>query len=206
MVAATKKRTAPLQTRPVGEAVRYGICWDLGDVIFSEDTEVKTADGVTLEVVLIPGIADLLRSLAARGIPMAIVSDTRPGACENVLGPHDLEACFVHRTISEVLGVEKPHEAMFVTTSRALNIPLSRLAMVGNHYYRDVEGAKRVGMTTIWFRWNDRYPYPDETPAADYIVANSSELAAALDDWAAALGDVRRTPATVDEVPGELRK
>jgi putative hydrolase of the HAD superfamily len=166
----------------------------LGDVIFSEDTEVKTADGVTLRVVLVPGIGDLLRSLAARGIPMAIVSDTRDGACQNVLGPHGLEACFAHWTISELLGVEKPHEAMFITTSQALNIPLSRLAMVGNHYYRDVEGAKRVGMTTIWFRWNDRYAFPEESPAADYIVADASELATAIDDWAASLEAQDRAP------------
>lgn len=167
----------------------YGICWDLGDVIFSEDTEIKSPDGLTLKVVLIPGIGDLLRSLAERGVPMAIVSDTRDGACENVLGPHGLETYFVHWTISELLGVEKPHEAMFATTSQALGIPLSRLGMVGNHYYRDVEGAKRVGMTTFWFRWNQRYPYPDETPDADYIVGDASELASAIDDWIASLED-----------------
>jgi putative hydrolase of the HAD superfamily len=169
----------------------YGICWDLGDVIFSEDTEVKSPEGLTLEVVLIPGIGDLLRSLAERGIPMAIVSDTRDGACENVLDPHGLKTYFAHWTISELLGVEKPHEAMFVTTSEALGIPLSRLAMVGNHYYRDIEGAKRVGMTTFWFRWNHRYPYPDEAPAADYIVSDASELAAAIDDWISSVEALR---------------
>jgi len=58
--------------------------------------------------------------------------------------------------------------------------------MVGNHYYRDIEGARRVGMTPIWFRWNDRYPSPNETPAADYIVHNASELAGAIDAWIAA--------------------
>ena len=45
-------------------APAFGICWDLGDVIFSEDTEVKTADGVTERVVLVPGIGELLGSLA----------------------------------------------------------------------------------------------------------------------------------------------
>ena len=105
---------------------------------------------------------------------MAIVSDTRIGACENVLGPHGLEKCFVHRTISESLGVEKPHPAMFVSTCRALNLPPERMAMIGNHYYRDVEGANRVGMTTIWFHWNDRYPSPKVPSAADYIAATRS--------------------------------
>jgi FMN phosphatase YigB (HAD superfamily) len=165
----------------------FGICWDLGDVIFSEDTELKTADGITEKVVLIPGIGELLCSLADRDIPMAIVSDTRIGACENVLGPHGLERCFAHRTISEALGVEKPHESMFLTTAEALRVPLSRLAMVGNHYYRDVEGANRVGMTAIWFNWNERYPHPDATPAASYTVSDAAELGAAIEDWIASL-------------------
>jgi putative hydrolase of the HAD superfamily len=118
---------------------------------------------------------------------MAIISDTRIGACENVLGPHGLEPCFAHRTISEALGVEKPHEAMFRTTSEALQIPLSRLAMVGNHYYRDVEGANRVGMTAIWFNWNRRYPHPDGTPAARYVATDAAELGAAIEDWITSL-------------------
>ncbi|HUB69837.1 MAG TPA: HAD family hydrolase [Acidimicrobiales bacterium] len=168
----------------------YGICWDLGDVIFSEETEVKTADGVTDSVTLVPGIGGLLGALARCKIPMAIVSDTRIGACENVLGPHGLEDCFVHRTISESLGVEKPHPAMFVSTCRALNLPPERMAMIGNHYYRDVEGANRVGMTTIWFHWNDRYPSPKVPSAADYIARDALELAAAIKDWVTELGPV----------------
>ncbi len=166
---------------------RCGICWDLGDVIFSEETEIKTVDGITQTVVLVPGMGELIRSLAGNGIAMAIISDTRVGACENVLSQHGLENCFLHWTISEALGVEKPHEDMFLTTSKALGIPLSRLAMVGNHYYRDIEGARRAGMTAIWFHWNDRYPSPAETPAAHYTVGDASELAVAIGDWLASL-------------------
>lgn len=174
-------------------------------MIFSEDTEVKTAGGVTDSVTLVPGIGQLLRALAGRSIPMAIISDTRIGACENVLRPHGLEQCFVHRTISESLGVEKPHPAMFLSTCKALNIPPERLAMVGNHYYRDVEGASQVGMTTIWFHWNDNYPSPQVPSAADYIAHDTAELTAAIDDWVAGLGPADQALAdhrpTVDPAP-----
>jgi len=165
----------------------YGICWDLGDVIFDEATELKTPEGVTEQVVLVPGVGELLRSLAGRGIPMAIVSDTRIGACENVLGPHELAGCFRHHTISEAIGVEKPDPAMFLVTSQALAIPLGRLAMVGNNYERDVVGARAVGMAAIWFCWNDRYPVPDPAPAADYVARDAAELATVIDDWIATL-------------------
>jgi len=165
----------------------YGICWDLGDVIFSEDTEVKSDAGVTQRVTLVPGIGELIRLLAERGVPMAIISDTKRGACENVLAQHGLEDCFAHRTISEELGVEKPDEAMFVTTCEALKIPSGRLVMVGNHYYRDFEGARAVGMMTIWFHWNDRYPSPKQTPAAGYVARDASQVRSAIDDWVASL-------------------
>ena len=167
----------------------YGICWDLGDVIFSEETEVKNADGITERVVLVPGVGELLLSLAERGIPMAIVSDTRIGACENVLDPHGLRECFDHWTISEALGVEKPHQMMFASAVDGLGIPPERLAMVGNHYYRDVEGASRAGLTAIWFRWNDRYLAPDPAPAADYVAVDAAGLATAIEHWIESLGE-----------------
>jgi HAD superfamily hydrolase (TIGR01549 family) len=167
--------------------VTYGICWDLGDVIFSEETEIKNADGITDRVVLVPGIGELLLSLAARGIPMAIVSDTRIGACENVLDPHGLRECFAHWTISEALGIEKPHRRMFTSAAEGLGIPPERLAMVGNNYYRDVEGARKAGLTAIWFRWNDRYPAPDPAPAADYVVQDAASLALAIEHWMGSL-------------------
>jgi HAD superfamily hydrolase (TIGR01509 family) len=168
--------------------VSYGICWDLGDVIFAEETEVKNVAGITERVVLVPGVGELLHSLAKRGIPMAIVSDTRIGACENVLDPHGLRECFAHWTISEALGVEKPHPLMFTSAAEALGLPPERLAMVGNNYHRDIEGADRVGLTAIWFNWNDRYPAPDPASAADYVVGDAAGIGAAIEHWIASLG------------------
>ena len=51
--------------------VDFSLCWDLGDVLFCEETEVKASNGVTERVALVPGVGELVRSLAARGIPMA---------------------------------------------------------------------------------------------------------------------------------------
>jgi HAD superfamily hydrolase (TIGR01549 family) len=165
----------------------FAICWDLGDVIFSEDTEVKSANGVTQHVVLVPGIGEIIRRLFARGIPMAIVSDTQIGSCENVLNLHGLTGCFAHWTISAALGVEKPHKSMFTSASNALGLPPERIAMVGNNYKRDVEGACNAGMTAIWFHWNERYPAPASTPAAHYVAHDAAGLSEVIDDWIASL-------------------
>lgn len=165
----------------------FGVCWDLGDVLFDEESEIMTSDGITQHVTLVPGIRWLVRSLAGRGVPMAVVSDTRVGACENVLGTHGLLDCFSHWSISEALGVEKPHPKMFTSAAEGLGIPPNRLAMIGNNYARDIEGASAVGMTAIWFRWNSRYPAPDQTPAARYVARDAHGLAQAIAHWCATL-------------------
>lgn len=170
-----------------GRTADYGICWDLGDVVFDEATEVQSADGVTERVELVPGVGDLIRSLHARGIPMAVVSDTRIGACENVLLAHGLTDCIAHAAISEELGVEKPHPAMFLSAADALGLAPDRIAMVGNNYRRDIEGAHRAGMAAVWFRWNDRYPAPRATPAADFVATDAAELRGVLERWITSL-------------------
>lgn len=169
-----------------GPGATWGICWDLGDVVFDEATEVMTPDGVTASAELVPGVGELIRSLHARRVPMAVVSDTRIGACEAVLGAHGLTDCIAHAVISEEIGVEKPHPAMFLAASDLLGIAPCRLAMVGNNYGRDVVGAHGVGMTTVWFHWNDRYPAPTGA-VADYVATDADELRDALERWIASL-------------------
>jgi len=145
-----------------------------------------TPDGVTASAELVPGVGDVIRALHERKVPMAVVSDTRIGACENVLAAHGLTDCIAYAVISEELGVEKPDPAMFLTASELLDLAPDRLAMVGNNYLRDVVGAHRVGMTAVWFHWNDRYPAPLATPAADYVATDAATLRDILDGWVSA--------------------
>ena len=59
------------------------ICFDSGDTIIDEGTEIKNDAGVTLQVDLIPGAADLLHELKRRGYKLALVSDG-PGGKEKI--------------------------------------------------------------------------------------------------------------------------
>lgn len=59
--------------------------------------------------------------------------------------------------------------------------------MVGNNMARDIVGATRSGLISVWFRWNDRYPGEPTTEwhFPDYTVHSASELLEtllALDD------------------------
>jgi putative hydrolase of the HAD superfamily len=52
--------------------------------------------------------------------------------------------------------------------------------MVGNNLERDIKGANRVGLLSVWFHWNDRYPDApaDATEEPTYIVHSPEEILA----------------------------
>lgn len=170
------------------------ICLDLGDTIMIEESEVKDADGITLRADLIPGIDDLLWDWYARRALLALVADTRVATARHVLYQHGLWDLFRVFSISEALGTQKPDRRMFDAARNhaeaLIGTPIDRRLMIGNHYARDIIGGKAAGFHTCWFHWNDRYPAPAATGAADAIVRTRDALGAWVDAWLrAAEGD-----------------
>jgi FMN phosphatase YigB (HAD superfamily) len=176
-----------------GESMEKGLLalfFDLGDTIMDEGTEVKDAELTTLRAELIPGLDDALRQCKRRVSRLALVADTRPGTASNVLAQHGLADLFDYLAISEIVGVEKPDPRLFQAALDALKIApadYGRVAMVGNNLERDIAGARRLGLITIFLHWNERrrtIPLtPDETP--DYTVHDAAELVALVDRLAA---------------------
>ncbi len=145
-----------------GESLKknlIAILLDLGDTIMDEGTEVKDACETTLSAELIPGMSEALRSLHAQGYPLAIVADARPGTPLNVLRQHGLLELFDCLSVSETVGAEKPDERLFLHALHALNISeddCPRVMMVGNNLERDIAGANRLGLRSVYFHVNDR--------------------------------------------------
>ena len=155
------------------------IAFDLGDTMMIEETEHKDADGETLRAELIVGMAEWIRDLKAQGILLGLIADTKVGTYQNVLRQHGLWHCFQVFSISDELGVSKPHPKMFDharSVASQLGAPTDYLLMVGNDYQRDIVGAKRSGYDACWFHWNDRDRALEEALAADGIVKSATEL------------------------------
>ncbi|MBI3914611.1 MAG: HAD-IA family hydrolase [Chloroflexi bacterium] len=153
------------------------ILFDLGDVIMKEETEVKDAELSTQSADLVDGMSDALRAFKKRGYKLGLVADTRPKTYWNVLHQHDLYDLFDAFAISEEVGVEKPDARLFEAALNTLGIArqdYSRVAMVGNNLARDIRGANNLGIISIWFHWNERYPVTDDKP--DYEVKSAGEL------------------------------
>lgn len=141
------------------------ILFDFGDTLADEATEVKDATETTLRAELIPGASELLHELSRRGVPLALVADGRPGTYRNVLRQHGVYDLFDAFAISEELGVEKPDARMFEHALEALDIGpegYGEVIMVGNNLARDVSGANRLGLISVWLDWA---PRRSKTPA-----------------------------------------
>lgn len=157
------------------------LLFDLGDTIMIEETEVKDAEGTTLRAELVPGMTEALREFRAAGHRLALVADARPLTPANVLRQHGLLDLFETLTISEVVGATKPDPRIFRAALDALGIAeadYGRVVMVGNNLERDVVGANRLGLISVFFHLNERrrtQPLTaEEVPR--YTVASAGEL------------------------------
>ena len=141
------------------------VCFDCGDTIVDEATEIKDGSGVVQQAGLIPGAAQMVRDVKAAGYPLALVADGPVGTFRNVLPGYGLWDLFDVYAISETVGVDKPDARMFRCALDALSIAeadYGRVVMVGNNLERDIKGANALNMMSVWLSWS---PRRSKTPA-----------------------------------------
>ena len=163
------------------------IFFDLGDTIMLERSEIKDSGGTTLSADLVPGMADLLQALRSEGYRLALVADSRKNTPINVLKQHNLIDLFEHLAISENVGAEKPAAEIFLDALEALHIPKDaypQVVMVGNNLERDMVGANKLGLRTVFFHVNDsRRTIPeDRAEIPRHTVHNADELRELIQD------------------------
>jgi FMN phosphatase YigB (HAD superfamily) len=126
-------------------------------------------------------MAEALRQFKAQGVPLGLVADSRPNTPPNVLRQHGLYDLFDTLAISEVVGATKPDPDIFHVALDALGIAegdYGRVIMVDNNLERDMVGANRLGLISIFFHWNDRrHSQPlDDDEHPQYTVSSANEL------------------------------
>ena len=135
------------------------VCFDCGDTLVDEGTEVKTIGDVSLRADLIPGAETVLRTLQVQGYPLALIADGPVATFENNLKPYGLYDLFDAYAISQQVGVMKPDARMFIEALTQLGIArenYGRTIMVGNNLARDIKGANALGMISVWLDWAPR--------------------------------------------------
>jgi HAD superfamily hydrolase (TIGR01549 family) len=163
------------------------ICFDCGDTLVDEATEVKDEYEVTQRAELIPGAAEVVRTLKRRGYRLALVADGPTGTFRNVLPVYGLWELFDAFAISAEVGVEKPDARMFHTALEALQISPAdhgRVLMVGNNLARDIKGANALGILSVWLDWAPRRPKipADASETPHYTIKEPLQLLALIDE------------------------
>ncbi len=154
---------------------------DSGDTIVDESTEVYNEDGIVVHAELIPGAGETLKALYEADYVIAMVADGEEQSFTNVYEKNGLGYCFHTRTISEIVGIQKPSGRMFQDAMEKNHLTEEdkrRVVMVGNNVKKDVAGANRFGITSILIDWSPRYDMipADEWETPDYTVHEPKEL------------------------------
>ena len=165
---------------------------DSGDTIIDEGTQVYDDRGIVLEADFIPGAGEVLKQLHEEGFTIALVADGEWEAYLNVYRENGLGYCFDAWVVSEVVGLQKPAPIMFETAYEKLGLTeadKSRIVMIGNNLKKDIAGANRQGLISVWLDWSPRYFHTVEEPdwQPDYTVKTPQELLTLLHELNAKL-------------------
>jgi len=124
----------------------------------------------------IAGMEDLVRDLAARGVPLGIVSNSE-GRLAELLEEMGFAGYFGIVGDSGKLGFEKPDRRIFDYVADGLGMRAADLVHVGDAWAADVEGALAAGARAIWI--TDR-PDTDALPAGVLAARTAKDVREAL--------------------------
>lgn len=158
---------------------------DSGDTIIDEATQVFDDKGIVTRADFIPGADKVLTDLQKEGYRIALVADGEWDSFQNVYRENGLGYCFEQWIVSEVVGEQKPARSMFDTAMDKMKLTETDkpfIVMIGNNLKKDIAGANRYGITSIWLSWSPRYFHTVEQPdwQPDYTVSTPEELKALI--------------------------
>ncbi len=83
---------------------------------------------------------------------LAVITNGASDLQRSKINASRLESYFERIFVSGEVGVGKPQAGIFTFALEELGVAPTQAAMIGDNYLRDIDGAKRAGLRTIWFR------------------------------------------------------
>ncbi len=127
-----------------------------------------------------PHVFMTLVQLIKRGIKLAVVSDAPSREAWLRLTYLNLHHLFDVVLTHEDTGEYKPSPVPFKTALERLNVDASEALMIGDWAERDMVGAAKVGMKTVFARYGDTFG--TEHSGADYEINDIQDLMKIVDD------------------------
>jgi putative hydrolase of the HAD superfamily len=143
-----------------------------------EDLEQDRKTNFHLACVCFPGTDTLLARLQAAGLRLGIVTN---GSLYQMTKIQTLKLADYFGTIvvSALAGVRKPDPAIFQLALADLDVAATETIFVGDNPVADIEGAKAVGMQTVWLRDLE----VEHPAAADGVGDRFVDLLPLLERW-----------------------
>lgn len=148
--------------------------------------EAWNLGGMFLGRALFPDVLPTLEELRRRGYRLAAVTNRGYGGPKFTEEVRELglKRLFEAMVVSCDVGYLKPHPRIYQVALEELDIEGEEAAMVGDNLRADVEGAKTLGLTTIWRRPHAGEPIEAATDepeltgpiAPDYSINEIAEL------------------------------
>jgi putative hydrolase of the HAD superfamily len=123
----------------------------------------------------IPGAETVLKTLSGKYTCVIATNASHSGTAEMIaalkrVGAHRY---FRHFFSSKELGYEKPDPRFFASITNKLGLKPEECVMTGNMYEKDIAGAKRAGLQTVFFNEKNT---PGEYPDADAVINSLVQL------------------------------
>ena len=131
-------------------------------------------------LVLYPHVQMTLLELTKRGIRLGVVSDAPEAQVWLRLCSLSLQHVFDAVVTFDDTGERKPGPAPFREVLRRLDAEPGEALMVGDWAERDVVGAQKLGMTTVFARYGDTFNTAES--GADFEINDALELLAIVDE------------------------
>ncbi len=152
------------------------IIFDWGDTIMRDFPEKEGPMYTWEHVEYIPGAAEILPFLSQSRRKMVIATNAGASDTEamiKALQRLGADQYFHEFFSSKDLRYEKPEPRFFRSISNTMMMKPEECIMIGNSYEKDIVGAKKSGMATIFFNEND---LQGDFPLADFIITDLLEL------------------------------
>lgn len=130
-------------------------------------------------LILYPHVNNTLVELLKRGLRLAVISDAPRNQAWLRLCYLDLHHIFDPVITFEDTGQKKPSPGPFEKALQLLRLEPSEVIMVGDWPERDMVGAKRLGIRTVFARYGDTFDTRES--GADYEINDLSKLLDVLD-------------------------
>jgi putative hydrolase of the HAD superfamily len=125
---------------------------------------------------LVAGAVDILKAMKEGGLPLALLTNGASDTQRSKIERFKLAPFFDCILIEGEFGTGKPDERVFRAALEKLNTPASAAWMVGDDLERDIAGAGRLGIGTIWVDWKRAGLPPASAVHPDYIINSLSQL------------------------------